>query len=110
MDKAGKEPAYSTVFDLSDPLGSPRVASSPAIPLGADVGGTFTDVASEVGDRRYTAKKLTTARIGGQVHCEDTGGRALSKMRLPEARNAESPQAGNERLQIISCRTQTAWC
>jgi len=38
------------------------VASSPAIRLGVDIGGTFTDVALEVGDRRYTAKGLTTAR------------------------------------------------
>jgi N-methylhydantoinase A len=38
------------------------VASSPAIRLGVDIGGTFTDVALEVGDRRHTAKGLTTAR------------------------------------------------
>jgi N-methylhydantoinase A len=38
------------------------VASSPAIRLGVDIGGTFTDVALEVGDRRYTAKGLTTTR------------------------------------------------
>jgi N-methylhydantoinase A len=38
------------------------VACSPAIRLGVDIGGTFTDVALEVGDRRYTAKGLTTAR------------------------------------------------
>jgi len=38
------------------------VASSSAIRLGVDIGGTFTDVALEVGDRRYTAKGLTTAR------------------------------------------------
>jgi N-methylhydantoinase A len=38
------------------------VASSPAIRLGVDIGGTFTDVALEVGDRRYTAKGLTIAR------------------------------------------------
>ncbi len=30
--------------------------------LGVDIGGTFTDVALEVGDRRYTAKGLTTSR------------------------------------------------
>ena len=30
--------------------------------LGVDIGGTFTDVALEVGDRRYTAKGLTTTR------------------------------------------------
>ncbi len=33
-----------------------------AIRLGVDIGGTFTDVALEVGERRYTAKNLTTAR------------------------------------------------
>jgi N-methylhydantoinase A len=33
-----------------------------SIRLGVDIGGTFTDVALEVGDRRYTAKGLTTAR------------------------------------------------
>jgi N-methylhydantoinase A len=38
------------------------VTSSPAIRLGVDIGGTFTDVAIEIGDRRYTAKGLTTAR------------------------------------------------
>jgi N-methylhydantoinase A len=38
------------------------VTSSPAIRLGVDIGGTFTDVALEVGDRRYTAKDLTTPR------------------------------------------------
>ncbi|HEY2244968.1 MAG TPA: hydantoinase/oxoprolinase family protein [Xanthobacteraceae bacterium] len=38
------------------------MASSPAIRLGVDIGGTFTDVALEVGDRRYTAKGLTTMR------------------------------------------------
>ena len=42
--------------------GGPPVASSPAIRLGVDIGGTFTDVALEVGDRHYTAKGLTTAR------------------------------------------------
>jgi N-methylhydantoinase A len=38
------------------------VTSSPAVRLGVDIGGTFTDVALEVGDRRYTAKGLTTPR------------------------------------------------
>ena len=38
------------------------MTTSPAIRLGVDIGGTFTDVALEVGDRRYTAKGLTTAR------------------------------------------------
>jgi N-methylhydantoinase A len=38
------------------------VTSSPAIRLGVDIGGTFTDVALEVGDRPYTAKGLTTPR------------------------------------------------
>src|ERR1700751_3813492 len=47
---------------LSGFSGSPPVASSPAIRLGVDIGGTFTDVALEVGDRRYTAKGLTTTR------------------------------------------------
>jgi N-methylhydantoinase A len=36
------------------------VTSSPAIRLGLDIGGTFTDVALEVGERRFTAKTLTT--------------------------------------------------
>ncbi|MGH6664958.1 MAG: hydantoinase/oxoprolinase family protein [Pseudolabrys sp.] len=34
----------------------------PAIRIGVDIGGTFTDVALEVGDRRFTAKNLTTSR------------------------------------------------
>jgi N-methylhydantoinase A len=38
------------------------VVSSPSIRLGVDIGGTFTDVALEVGDKRYTAKGLTTPR------------------------------------------------
>jgi N-methylhydantoinase A len=36
------------------------VTSRPAIRLGLDIGGTFTDVALEVGERRFTAKTLTT--------------------------------------------------
>jgi N-methylhydantoinase A len=39
----------------------PDVPSS-SIRLGVDIGGTFTDVALEVGDKRYTAKGLTTTR------------------------------------------------
>jgi N-methylhydantoinase A len=38
------------------------VSSSVSVRLGVDIGGTFTDVALEVGDKRYTAKGLTTAR------------------------------------------------
>jgi len=38
------------------------VTSSPAIRLGVDIGGTFTDVALEIGGRRFTAKGLTTPR------------------------------------------------
>jgi N-methylhydantoinase A len=38
------------------------VTTSPAIRLGVDIGGTFTDVALEIGDRRLTAKGLTTPR------------------------------------------------
>jgi N-methylhydantoinase A len=38
------------------------VTSSPTIRLGVDIGGTFTDVALEVGEQRYTAKGLTTPR------------------------------------------------
>ena len=33
---------------------------SPTARLGVDIGGTFTDVALEVGERRFTAKILTT--------------------------------------------------
>ena len=33
---------------------------SPTVRLGVDIGGTFTDVALEVGERRFTAKILTT--------------------------------------------------
>jgi N-methylhydantoinase A len=36
------------------------VTSSPSIRLGLDIGGTFTDVALEVGEQRFTAKTLTT--------------------------------------------------
>ena len=38
------------------------MTSSPAVRLGVDIGGTFTDVALEIGDRRLTAKGLTTPR------------------------------------------------
>ena len=38
------------------------MTTSPAIRLGVDIGGTFTDVALEIGDRRLTAKVLTTPR------------------------------------------------
>jgi N-methylhydantoinase A len=34
----------------------------PSVRLGVDIGGTFTDVALEVGELRYTAKILTTPR------------------------------------------------
>ena len=39
-----------------------RMTSPPSIRLGVDIGGTFTDVALEIGHRRYTAKGLTTQR------------------------------------------------
>src|SRR5436190_16355992 len=63
MDKSGKEPAYSGGFHVIPiAAGSLRVTSFPAIRLGVDIGGTFTDVALEVDTRRYTAKGLTTTR------------------------------------------------
>ncbi len=37
------------------------MTSPPAIRLGLDIGGTFTDVALEIGDRRFTTKTLTTS-------------------------------------------------
>jgi N-methylhydantoinase A len=55
------------------------VASSPAVRLGVDIGGTFTDVALEVGDRRYTAKGLTTARA------PETGVLAIVRAIIAEA-------------------------
>jgi len=36
------------------------VTPSPTVRLGVDIGGTFTDVALEVGERRFTTKILTT--------------------------------------------------
>ena len=36
--------------------------SSQTARIGVDIGGTFTDAALEVGDRRFTAKTLTTSR------------------------------------------------
>src|ERR1700741_5060547 len=47
--------------------GSASVPSPPSIRLGLDIGGTFTDVALEVGDRRFTAKTLTTPRAPEQA-------------------------------------------
>ena len=38
------------------------MTSSPTIRIGVDIGGTFTDVALEIGERRLTAKILTTTR------------------------------------------------
>jgi len=38
------------------------VTSSPTVRLGVDIGGTFTDIALEVGERRFTAKILTTTQ------------------------------------------------
>jgi N-methylhydantoinase A len=38
------------------------VTSHPTIRLGVDIGGTFTDVALEAGETRFTAKILTTPR------------------------------------------------
>jgi N-methylhydantoinase A len=38
------------------------VSTLTSVRLGVDIGGTFTDVALEVGDKRYTAKGLTTTR------------------------------------------------
>ena len=38
------------------------MTSSPTVRLGVDIGGTFTDVALEVGERRFTAKTLTTTQ------------------------------------------------
>jgi N-methylhydantoinase A len=60
-------------------VGGPRVTSSPAIRLGVDIGGTFTDVALEVGDRRYTAKGLTTSRA------PETGVLAILRAVIAEA-------------------------
>ncbi|HUN48058.1 MAG TPA: hydantoinase/oxoprolinase family protein [Stellaceae bacterium] len=37
-------------------------SSAPQARLGVDIGGTFTDVALELGERRFTAKILTTPR------------------------------------------------
>ena len=36
------------------------MTSSPTVRLGVDIGGTFTDVALEIGERRFTGKILTT--------------------------------------------------
>ena len=38
------------------------MTSSPTVRLGVDIGGTFTDIALEVGERRFTAKILTTTQ------------------------------------------------
>ena len=38
------------------------MTSHPTIRLGVDIGGTFTDVALEAGEARFTAKLLTTPR------------------------------------------------
>ncbi|MBM3541928.1 MAG: hydantoinase/oxoprolinase family protein, partial [Alphaproteobacteria bacterium] len=38
----------------------PKTKSKAPARLGVDIGGTFTDIALEIGDKRYTAKTLTT--------------------------------------------------
>src|SRR5437764_3513478 len=40
----------------------PLSSSAPAARLGVDIGGTFTDVALEIGERRFTSKILTTSK------------------------------------------------
>jgi N-methylhydantoinase A len=50
--------------------------------LGVDIGGTFTDVALEVGDKRYTAKGLTTSRA------PEDGVLAIARAVIAEARIA----------------------
>ena len=47
------------------------MASSPSIRLGVDIGGTFTDVALEVGEERWSAKILTTPDA---PECQAAGG------------------------------------
>src|SRR3546814_8930412 len=42
-----------------------QAVSAPAARLGVDIGGTFTDAALEVGEKRYTAKALTPDRKSG---------------------------------------------
>jgi N-methylhydantoinase A len=37
-------------------------STAPAARLGVDIGGTFTDVALEIGERRFTSKILTTSK------------------------------------------------
>ena len=59
--------------------------SPPSIRLGVDIGGTFTDVALEVGRRRFTAKILTTQRAP-----EDG---VLAALRLATAEAAIAPGA-----------------
>src|SRR5262249_55966608 len=43
-------------------LGPSRVTPAPTIRAGVDIGGTFTDVALETPERRFTEKILTTAQ------------------------------------------------
>jgi len=62
-----------------------RAQSPPSIRVGVDIGGTFTDVALEVGHRRFTAKILTTQRAP-----EDG---VLAALRLATAEAAIAPGA-----------------
>jgi N-methylhydantoinase A len=61
------------------------IMTQPQVRLAADIGGTFTDVALEVGTQRYTAKVLTTPQAPDQgvmqaIHA------ALAQAKLPASR------------------------
>ena len=64
------------------------MTSSPTIRIGVDIGGTFTDVALEIGEPCLTAKILTTTTLNKETNAAladpmikarlaDFGGRAL---------------------------------
>ena len=59
------------------------MTSSPTIRLGVDIGGTFTDVALEIGERRFTGKILTT------LHAPEDG--VLTALRLVTAEAGVEP-------------------
>ena len=58
----GRAPRAELLWSSDSGSDSPAVTSHPTIRLGVDIGGTFTDVALEVGEARFTAKILTTLR------------------------------------------------
>ncbi len=77
------------------------MTSSPTIRLGLDIGGTFTDVALEIGERRFTAKTLTTPGapeegvLAALAFGDASGGHRAAPGRLDHSRHDARHQCGD---------------